>query len=232
MSSVANKVVAAKILTSLWDNAQFSDLTIRLSDGVEIKAHKCILAGCEFFARACTSGFKVSQYLQWYMLLLRSYRQESHEGVIEFPEDDPQAMRGFLMLFYGSTIEEMRFHCQKQPYIIPASVTYLVDLYDMTLKYDVKTFQHSIEQYLRNREAQVVAVGILDKKWCWELADRVYNRAGDHDYSTLKKIVLTQFGSQVDRLIVVLGEARLRELLADIPGLAIDLLLDGRLVMK
>jgi hypothetical protein len=46
----------------------------------------------------------------------------------------------------------------------------------------------------------------------------------------MRQMLVGQIGSQADKLANVLGQDKLRALLEGCPGLAIDLLFDGRLV--
>ncbi|KAK8205046.1 hypothetical protein IWZ01DRAFT_544689 [Phyllosticta capitalensis] len=69
---------------SWFQSGTLSDLTIRASDGKEWTVHKIVVAkGCDFFAKAITSGFK-----------------ESHTNVIEMMNDAPEAINALLEYLY------------------------------------------------------------------------------------------------------------------------------------
>ncbi|KAB2573324.1 putative BTB/POZ domain-containing protein L85 [Lasiodiplodia theobromae] len=65
------------------ENGKYTDLTLCLSDGTEIKCHRSVICTqCEFFANALKPGFKESS------------------GVIHLKDDPPQAIRHMVKFFY------------------------------------------------------------------------------------------------------------------------------------
>ena len=87
-----------------YDNADFSDVTIKFG-GKEIKAHRMVLcAKSEYFKKALgpSSPFKVYSKISrpWAIGLWLKQYQESKEGVLELHDDDPQALERMLRYLY------------------------------------------------------------------------------------------------------------------------------------
>lgn len=58
----------------LYENSLFTDVTLNLKGGRQLKAHKTVLTRCDFFRAALTGNFKVRDPIQ---LKRRAYRRLS-----------------------------------------------------------------------------------------------------------------------------------------------------------
>jgi hypothetical protein len=111
-------------------------------------------------------------------------------------------MRGFLMHLYGFTFGETteRGISHLKDHV---STTYLIDLFDIATKYGMPIHADAAVQILKGQTKQSIELGVSYREWCWCLAVRIYNDAGDRDYTTLRQLVVEMIGSQADRLAEV-----------------------------
>ncbi|KAK8239368.1 hypothetical protein IWZ00DRAFT_72079 [Phyllosticta capitalensis] len=91
-------------IQSYFQSGRFSDLTIRLPDGGEIKAHRALVCGLsDVFENACSSNFC-----------------EAKTGVIEITHEDSEAVELMInWMYYGDTHQRRgqgtRAHCVLPP---------------------------------------------------------------------------------------------------------------------
>lgn len=98
-------------ITGWYNNSQYSDLTLKLSDGRKIKVHKLVLCTRnKYFASLCgsDSSFAVSDKRAISSLdlepnlRLTKYLKEAKQIEIELKDDDPDAVEEVLQAIYGS----------------------------------------------------------------------------------------------------------------------------------
>nr|OQO30861.1 hypothetical protein B0A51_01484 [Rachicladosporium sp. CCFEE 5018] len=70
-------------LKSRFADGKYADLSIEAGER-KWRVHRCIVSSCDFFSKACDSGF-----------------QETTTGVVKLPDDDPAAVNALLEYFYG-----------------------------------------------------------------------------------------------------------------------------------
>ncbi|TKA79406.1 hypothetical protein B0A49_03345 [Cryomyces minteri] len=102
-------------LKRFFNSEQFTDVTVRCSDGQELKAHKIVLC-CQspVLAAACNGHFL-----------------EASSGVIDLEDDDAEAVRAMVHYLYHSDYKHEDHKGPAGPLVLHAHVYAIADKYDI-----------------------------------------------------------------------------------------------------
>nr|OQO30860.1 hypothetical protein B0A51_01483 [Rachicladosporium sp. CCFEE 5018] len=120
------------------NDGRYSDLTIN-TQGRGWKVHKVIVCtACEFFEKACDGNFK-----------------EAAEGVINLPDDDPDAVQVMLEFFYNGDFLDSDDYWYSDSHRICVDLYHLADKYMLpllkarALKRSLFRLPHSLEHFIQ-----------------------------------------------------------------------------------
>lgn len=152
--------------------------------------------------------------------------QESHENVIHFPEDPPDALEILIMLLYGFSWFEARTEVwfkRVNKYTWP--VLLLPDTYELACKYQLHDVSKQLIEELKSTLRHLTNLGPGQNGWFWTLADYIYE--ADHNMPDIRVELIRTLRRHANSLH---GKREfVKEKLEICPGLAVELALTGGL---
>jgi hypothetical protein len=132
--------------TSWYNNAEYSDLSVRLRDGREIKVHKIVVCNAnDWFKKACGPGSHFTLRPSTFYVLARfrltETSQESTQDVIKLEEDDPDAIDTILRYIYKIPVAPRHSSSDENPW------RYWLDVYTTADKYLVPALSEHACKY-------------------------------------------------------------------------------------